>query len=98
MGDAAHGAADLSQPYRTKDEIEAWRKRDPILLMEQRLRAAGVLDDAKVGEIAAWADRTVADAVVFAESSPPPPPEDLFTDVYGTPASSEEGPPAPAEG
>ncbi len=95
---AAHGAADLFQPYRTKDEIETWRKRDPILLAEQRLRAAGLLDDAQAAEIAAWADRTVADAAAFADSSPPPPPEDLLTDVYGTPAGGEAAPRAPSEG
>jgi pyruvate dehydrogenase E1 component alpha subunit len=79
---AAHGAADLFQPYRTKQEIEAQRRRDPILLLEQRLRAQGILDDAAGQDISAWADRKVQEAVAFADSSPAPPGEELFTDVY----------------
>jgi pyruvate dehydrogenase E1 component alpha subunit len=92
---AAHGAADLFQPYRTKEETATWRKRDPILLLERSLRAAGVLDDAKVEEISARADRAVAEAVTFAEASPEPHPEELFTDVYGSepgPAPGRTGP------
>jgi pyruvate dehydrogenase E1 component alpha subunit len=80
---APHGAADLFQPYRTKQEVEEWRQRDPILILERRLRGEGVLDDAKVTEISAWADGQVQEAVAFAESSPEPAPEELFTDVYG---------------
>jgi pyruvate dehydrogenase E1 component alpha subunit len=78
-----HGAADLFEPYRTKEEVERWRRRDPIALLERRLRDAGALDDRSVGEIAAQADRTVADAVAFAEESPEPAPEEVSTDVYG---------------
>ena len=79
---AAHGAADLLQPYREKMEIEEWRRRDPIAIVEKRLRANGALDDAKVAEIAAEADRRVEEAVAFAEASPEPAPEELYTDVY----------------
>jgi pyruvate dehydrogenase E1 component alpha subunit len=80
---SGHGAADLFQPYRDKQEVERWRQRDPILLLERRLRDAGALDDAAVQEVAAWADRRVQEAVAFAESSPEPPAEELYRDVYG---------------
>lgn len=80
---AAHGAADLFQPYRDKREIDTWKQRDPILLLERRLREAGVLDDAKVQEIATGANRAVAEAVAFADASPEPPASELITDVYG---------------
>lgn len=83
---AGHGAADLFQPYRTKDEVAVARKRDPITLLEDRLRAAGGLTDAQVEAIAQTAQRTVEDAVRFAEESPPPPPDELYRDVYGTPS------------
>ena len=79
---AAHGAADLLQPYREKSEIEEWRERDPIIRVERRLREAGALDDAKVDEIAAEVDRRVEDAVTFADASPEPAPDELFTDIY----------------
>ncbi|MBI3998641.1 MAG: pyruvate dehydrogenase (acetyl-transferring) E1 component subunit alpha [Armatimonadetes bacterium] len=78
-----HGAADMFQPYRTKDEIEAARRRDPILILERHLRGAGLLDDARVAAIQEEAERVVAEAIQFAEQSPPPPPEDLHQHVYG---------------
>ncbi len=78
---AAHGAADLFQPYRTREEVEAWKERDPILLLERALRSVGLLDDAQVGALQREADEVVAAAVRFAEESPEPPPEELTRDV-----------------
>ena len=81
----SHGAADLFQPYRSKDEIEQWKQRDPILVLDRALRQAGVLDDAKVEAIRAEAQAAVATALRYAEESPEPPPEELGKDVYGAP-------------
>ncbi|MDR7464326.1 MAG: thiamine pyrophosphate-dependent enzyme [Armatimonadota bacterium] len=78
----AHGAADLFQPYRTKEEVEAWKARDPILLLERALRAAGLLDDGQVEALRREAQEVVAAAVRYAEESPEPPPEELTRDVY----------------
>ncbi len=80
---AAHGAADLFQPYRTKDEIEEWRGRDPIVLLERALRAGGALDDAQVQAIRAEAEVLVAEAIRYADESPEPPAEELTRDIYG---------------
>jgi pyruvate dehydrogenase E1 component alpha subunit len=82
---AGHGVADIhsrEKLYRSPDEVEQWRRRDPIVLLEQRLTAEGALDDRQIDEIAEWADGVVADAVAFAEESPEPPPEELHRDVY----------------
>jgi pyruvate dehydrogenase E1 component alpha subunit len=86
---AGHGAADSrarEQTYRSPEEVERWRQRDPIIILERRLREEGALDDQKIQEIAAWVDEVIADAVQFAEESPPPPPEELYEDVYADPA------------
>jgi pyruvate dehydrogenase E1 component alpha subunit len=80
---AGHGAADVFQPYRTKDDVETARRRDPLTVVETRLREAGLLDDARVAAISEDADEVMREAMRFAEESPPPPPEDLYTDVYG---------------
>ncbi len=80
---AGHGAADIFQPYRSKDEVEVARRRDPIQILERRLRDAGLLDDARVAAMQEEADHLVAEAVQFAEQSPLPPPEDLHAHVYG---------------
>ncbi|HEU5048679.1 MAG TPA: pyruvate dehydrogenase (acetyl-transferring) E1 component subunit alpha [Gemmatimonadales bacterium] len=76
MSDAAHGT------YRTKDEVEEFRARDPIAVLEKRMREAGLLDDAGMQAMEADVAAEVADAVRFAEESPDPAPEELWTDVY----------------
>ncbi len=81
---SGHGAADLFQPYRTKAEISQARQRDPLTILEDRLRATGALTDAQVKRIHDEAERTVMEAVQFAEESPPPDPSELHTDVYRT--------------
>ena len=68
--------------YRTKEEVETERKRDPIALFEDRLAREGVLDAASQKAVADEVEATVADAVAFAEQSPEPPPEWLTEDVY----------------
>ena len=80
---AGHGAADMFQPYRNKDEVETHRRRDPIVTLEHRLREAGLVDDAKIAAIQAEAEQIATDSVQFAEESPAPPPEDLYAHLYG---------------
>jgi len=81
---AGHGAADLFQPYRNRGEVSEARKRDPIPLLEDRLRAAGLLTDADVERIQRDAEQAVEQAVRFADESPEPAAEELYKDVYGT--------------
>lgn len=80
---AGHGAADLFQPYRNKEEVTQARTRDPITVLEDRLRAAGVLTDADVERIHRDAEQTVEGAVRFADESPEPAADELFKDVHG---------------
>jgi len=82
---AGHGAADLFQPYRSKDEITKAKDRDPIAILEQHLREAGVLREAEARRIHDEASRIVLDALRFAEESPEPDPGALFADIYGLP-------------
>src|SRR3712207_8366246 len=46
-----HGAADFFEKYRTKEEIEEWRQRDPIGLLEKKLIESDTLDEDKAEEI-----------------------------------------------
>jgi pyruvate dehydrogenase E1 component alpha subunit len=69
---------------RSAEEIEEWRRRDPIASLQARLRAAGVEES----ELTAIDERTAAEvaaAVEFARSSPTPSPaaatEDMWTEV-----------------
>ena len=78
---SGHGAADILQPYRSKEEVEKHRHRDPILILTNRLKEISRLTDDDVKAMEKEAAERVAAAVKFAEESEPPPPEDLYTDV-----------------
>jgi TPP-dependent pyruvate/acetoin dehydrogenase alpha subunit len=61
--------------YRDEEEIETWRRRDPIALFGSRLTASGTVDAAELDRIEADVARRVADAVAYAEAGHPADPE-----------------------
>jgi pyruvate dehydrogenase E1 component alpha subunit len=76
MSDPIHGH------YRTKEEVEDQRKRDPIAVWSQRLIADQLMDEAAVKAMDKSVLEVVEDAYQFAEQAPDPEPDALFTDVY----------------
>jgi pyruvate dehydrogenase E1 component alpha subunit len=76
-----HSRSDRNR-YRTREEIEAWRARDPIAAFESELVALGVATQAEIDALAAEAAREVEAGVAFAEASPAPSPENLLENVY----------------
>jgi pyruvate dehydrogenase E1 component alpha subunit len=76
-----HSMAD-PESYRSKDEVAAWRERDPIPAFGRSLLAAGVLDEQGLAEIDAKAMERIDAAVAFADQSPFPAPESLYDDIY----------------
>jgi len=68
--------------YRTKEEVEREKLRDPILLFRDRVTGAGVLTDADLRALEKDVNDLVDEAVVFADASPEPPEEWLLTDVF----------------
>jgi TPP-dependent pyruvate/acetoin dehydrogenase alpha subunit len=77
----AHSTADPDL-YRTKDEIEQWKNRDPITTLIARLRETESLNDADLAEIEQGVEADVEEAVAFAEAGPWEPVENLTRDVY----------------
>ena len=75
----------LREPYRTEEEIEEWKKRDPIALHSKWLSAQGVATKAEIDEIWSEVNDAIDDAVKFARESPYPEASDLFTDMYADP-------------
>lgn len=61
--------------YRDDAELEEWKRRDPIAVLEMRLRS--VVDTATVESVHARAERDIAEAEEWARSSPSPAPADL---------------------
>ena len=68
--------------YRTRDEIERWKARDPIALFTAVLRQRGIAGDADVAALEAAVDAEVASAVAEAEAGPWEPVDDLLKDVH----------------
>ena len=67
--------------YRTKDEVEYWKKRDPIPRLAGVLQENGVCAE-QIAALDAAAARTVEEAVAFAEASPEPSVDTVEEDVY----------------
>ena len=66
--------------YRSGEEVENWKARDPIALHEQRLLTEGVLDAAGVAALRDAVTAEVAAAMKQAQSAPMPGPEVLGLD------------------
>jgi TPP-dependent pyruvate/acetoin dehydrogenase alpha subunit len=67
---------------RDRAEVEAWKQKDPIALLERRLREQGDLDDAGLRSIERDVRDALEAAVAFAEASPFPLPEQATDDVF----------------
>jgi len=68
--------------YRSQAEADLWKKRDPIPRLAKHLIDEGLADQGRLDEIEAEVNRTVLDAMQFAESSPEPAPSALYADVF----------------
>jgi pyruvate dehydrogenase E1 component alpha subunit len=75
----------LAAPYRSEEEVDAWRARDPIAALAGRLASLGTTG-ATQAKIAAEVGRDVDAAFVFALESPCPDPEDAEAGAYATQA------------
>jgi pyruvate dehydrogenase E1 component alpha subunit len=76
-----HSMADPEE-YRTKDEVEEWRERDPIQAFARRLQDEDVIPKEQFEELDQKAIETVDEAVRFADESPFPDLDALYDDVY----------------
>ncbi len=76
-----HSMADPEE-YRTKDEVEEWRERDPIQAFAKRLQDEDVITKDQYEELDEKAIATVDEAVKFADESPFPDLDSLYDDVY----------------
>lgn len=77
---AGHMAGDL-ETYRTEDEIEEERQREPLVLLRKRLLASDVAEE-DLERIEAEIEVEVQGAIDFAIASPWPKPGEAYTEVY----------------
>lgn len=67
--------------YRSKEEVESWRRRDPILLLTEKLRRDSMIDEEALNEIEREVAAELEAAIAFAESSAWEPVETLTRHV-----------------
>ncbi len=76
-----HSVADPEE-YRTKEEVEEWRQRDPIVQFANKLISGGAITGADAESLDKLALQEVDAAVEFADASPHPSLDSLYDDVY----------------
>jgi pyruvate dehydrogenase E1 component alpha subunit len=82
----AHSMYDAER-YRSKDEVARWRTRDPLLLSD-RLRSAGLLDDAGAQALEDEVRAEIDDAIAYAEAGTDEPVADLTRFVLSEPEAA----------
>jgi pyruvate dehydrogenase E1 component alpha subunit len=77
-----HHMGDPGTSYRPKEEVEEWKKKDPIKRLRQQLVQNKMATDAELDEIENNVLRELDEAVKFAQESPEPTPEEALEDIY----------------
>ena len=75
-------SSDDDRTYRSREEVEQWKRRDPILRFRAYLLEKGILTSERVEEYEAHAKREIDEAQAYAEAAPYPPPESALGPVF----------------
>ena len=75
-----HSMSDPAK-YRTPEELESYKKQDPILILKSRMEESGSLTEDQYAAMDGAVKQICDDAVKFAEESPEPDPSALYEDV-----------------
>ena len=76
-----HSMADPAT-YRTRDEVDEARTRDPLPRFRQHVLSSGAASEEQLAELEAAVKREVDEAVRFAQQSPDPDPDAIYENVY----------------
>ena len=76
-----HSSSDPGK-YRTREEVEEWKKKDPILKLANYIVGNKIATEEEIKNIELEVKNMVDGAVKFAEESPLPPLETAFEDIY----------------
>ena len=85
-----HSSDDDDRTYRSREEVEKWKKRDPIMLFEKVLFERGILTEELKQEITDWAIQEVDQAEEAAINSPYPDVSEMTKHLYGPMPDWEE--------
>lgn len=70
--------------YRDNEEIESWKKRDPVILWSERLITENICTQDEILVIESLVEKSIDDGVKFAQDSPLPDLESAFKYMYAT--------------
>ncbi len=70
------------QKYRTKEEVEDYKSKDPITMIVKTMKDDGFATDDEIAAINKRVDEAVEESVRFAEESPWPNDDEVLKDVY----------------
>ncbi|MBI4337684.1 MAG: thiamine pyrophosphate-dependent dehydrogenase E1 component subunit alpha [Chloroflexi bacterium] len=87
---APHTSNDDDRRYRPREEVEAWRQRDPVQRLQSYLLSEGLLSAEEDQGLRERTRQEVEEAERFAEASPVPRPEDALLHIYGQPPVRRE--------
>jgi pyruvate dehydrogenase E1 component alpha subunit len=77
-----HGMSDRDRSYRTRDEEQVWRERDPISRLGDYLAGVHAVARSQLDAVQDEVNREILAGVEFGSASPSPPPEAVSEHVY----------------
>jgi 2-oxoisovalerate dehydrogenase E1 component len=89
----SHTSDDDDRTYRTPQEVEAWRKKDPFQRLKQYLIEQRLLTEAQEAELESEVTAEIEEALKGAEASPAPEPPVAFQKVFARPLRPVPGVP-----
>ena len=81
-----HGVQTLGMKYRSDEEVEEWRGKDPVPRHEDLMVQVGAMTPDGIEAVRAEIAAEVEAAIEFGDQSPMPDPDDLLANVYSDPA------------
>lgn len=76
-----HSVSDPAK-YRSRDEVDEYKEKDPIKILEKRMLDNDIITEDKIKEIKDMIKKEIKEAVAFADESDYPDPSELYTDNY----------------
>jgi pyruvate dehydrogenase E1 component alpha subunit len=77
-----HHEGDPGTDYRTKEEVESWKRRCPLKRFRERVLASGLAAEEQFEEIDRGVERWLEDAVEFARTGPDPDPNSVLDYIF----------------
>lgn len=77
-----HSTSDDDRFYRSREEVAAWRARDPLLIARTYLESQGLWDEGREAALGEACLREVQEAQAYCEQAADPRPEDVLRPIY----------------